>query len=413
MFADAWTQPRGFPPKIFQALVACCREKRNKINLSSKSWNMSGNSVLKHVRKFLQYDFGVVEAIGATVFVGLSVSSSAFLGKATWCPSDFVGVFFLGGLLPALGPWKLGWNCSTYAIHQVTIQVGYQVTNQFWARLYAAMHDRISDFSIALLVCFVWPGYFHAPGRSRAEKLHHALLDSNFEKKLWRLRRLPIPLDDSEVESLDSLDLGRHQIAKDSLRRHGCWNGFWDSISYGIKQLPQTQIQISKLDTIIWFGSLLLVEFFSKIFFKLRFQSQLCEGAVTTVAACAFLLPCRMILFRPFGVKNERSTESINSCKSCCDIHVTDIPFAVRSIWGKLGWTLLLNATISIVYTFSFLAPLLLIAGPLSAPRSCCGVSRGHKMNSAVAPDSWLARRCHAKMRFDYLMLIVQYCTYS
>lgn len=132
--------------------------------------------------KFLQYDFGVVEAIGATVFVGLSVD---------------------------------------YCLHLAH-------------------------------------GYFHAPGRSRAEKLHHAL-------------RVLTP--------------------------------------------------------------------------------SILGGAVTTVAACAFLLPCRMILFR------------------------------------KLGWTLLLNATISIVYTFSFLAPLLLIAGPLSAPRSCCGVSRGHKMNSAVAPE--------------------------
>lgn len=153
---------------------------------------------------------------------GLACLPQRFLEKQHGVPQISLVFFFLGGLLPALGPWKLGWNCSTYAIHQVTIQVGYQVTNQFWARLYAAMHDRISDFSIALLVCFVWPGYFHAPGRSRADKLHHALLDSNFEKKLWRLRRLPIPLDDSEVESLDSVDLGRHQIAKDSLRRHGC-----------------------------------------------------------------------------------------------------------------------------------------------------------------------------------------------
>lgn len=126
---------------------------------------------------FLQYDFGVVEAIGATVFVGLSVD---------------------------------------YCLHLAH-------------------------------------GYFHAAGRSRAEKLHHVLM------------------------VLTPSILG---------------------------------------------------------------------GAVTTVAACAFLLPCRMILFR------------------------------------KLGWTLMLNATISIVYTFTFLAPLLLIAGPQSTPHSC-----GHNTNSAVAPE--------------------------
>lgn len=51
-------------------------------------------------------------------------------------------------------------------------------------------------------------------------------------------------------------------------------------------------------------------------------------GALTTIAACAFLLPCRMILFR------------------------------------KLGWTLVLNASISLIFTYSFLAPLLLLAGP-------------------------------------------------
>ncbi|CAE7558542.1 DISP3, partial [Symbiodinium sp. CCMP2456] len=52
-------------------------------------------------------------------------------------------------------------------------------------------------------------------------------------------------------------------------------------------------------------------------------------GALTTIAGCAFLLPCRILLFR------------------------------------KLGWTLMLNAIIAITYTFTFLAPLLMIAGPV------------------------------------------------
>eukprot|EP00439_Symbiodinium_sp_Y106_P073783 s1303_g13.t9 len=52
-------------------------------------------------------------------------------------------------------------------------------------------------------------------------------------------------------------------------------------------------------------------------------------GALTTIAGCAFLLPCHILLFR------------------------------------KLGWTLMLNAIIAITYTFTFLAPLLMIAGPV------------------------------------------------
>lgn len=68
-------------------------------------------------------------------------------------------------------------------------------------------------------------------------------------------------------------------------------------------------------------------------------------GAITTIAACAFLLPCRMILFR------------------------------------KLGWTLMLNAAISIIYTFTFLAPLLLIAGPMG---TCCATGRDGR---AVVPE--------------------------
>lgn len=68
-------------------------------------------------------------------------------------------------------------------------------------------------------------------------------------------------------------------------------------------------------------------------------------GAITTIAACAFLLPCRMILFR------------------------------------KLGWTLMLNAAISIIYTFSFLAPLLLIAGPMG---TCCATGRDSR---SVVPE--------------------------
>ncbi|CAL1170580.1 unnamed protein product [Cladocopium goreaui] len=72
-------------------------------------------------------------------------------------------------------------------------------------------------------------------------------------------------------------------------------------------------------------------------------------GAITTIAACAFLLPCRMILFR------------------------------------KLGWTLMLNAAISIIYTFSFLAPLLLIAGPMG---TCCATGRDSR--SVVPEVFWL-----------------------
>lgn len=71
-------------------------------------------------------------------------------------------------------------------------------------------------------------------------------------------------------------------------------------------------------------------------------------GAITTVVACAFLLPCRMILFR------------------------------------KLGWTLMLNAAISIVFTFTFLAPLLLIAGPMG---TCCMERVEDKSSRSVAPE--------------------------
>ena len=104
--------PEGFLNKNIPSTHGCCQGE------SSETWAKQEQQN-QCLRNFLQYDFGVVEAIGATVFVGLSVSSSAkALGKATWklrfrlCPS--------GGLLPALGPWKLGWKCSTsYAIHQV------------------------------------------------------------------------------------------------------------------------------------------------------------------------------------------------------------------------------------------------------------------------------------------------------
>jgi len=51
-------------------------------------------------------------------------------------------------------------------------------------------------------------------------------------------------------------------------------------------------------------------------------------GALTTIAGTAFLLPCRMVLF------------------------------------NKLGWILLSNAIFSVVFTFGFLAPLLVVAGP-------------------------------------------------
>eukprot|EP00930_Biecheleria_cincta_P083823 TRINITY_DN73331_c0_g1_i1.p1 TRINITY_DN73331_c0_g1~~TRINITY_DN73331_c0_g1_i1.p1 ORF type:complete len:364 (-),score=41.97 TRINITY_DN73331_c0_g1_i1:15-1061(-) len=52
-------------------------------------------------------------------------------------------------------------------------------------------------------------------------------------------------------------------------------------------------------------------------------------GALTTIAGCAFLLPCRMILFR------------------------------------KLGAFLLSNAVYSVIYTFVFLTPILFICGPV------------------------------------------------
>eukprot|EP00930_Biecheleria_cincta_P034046 TRINITY_DN23567_c0_g1_i1.p1 TRINITY_DN23567_c0_g1~~TRINITY_DN23567_c0_g1_i1.p1 ORF type:complete len:2215 (+),score=281.46 TRINITY_DN23567_c0_g1_i1:40-6645(+) len=55
------------------------------------------------------------------------------------------------------------------------------------------------------------------------------------------------------------------------------------------------------------------------------------SGALTTIAGCAFLLPCRMILFQ------------------------------------KLGWVLLSNALISVAYSFVFLVPLLIVAGPTGA----------------------------------------------
>lgn len=51
-------------------------------------------------------------------------------------------------------------------------------------------------------------------------------------------------------------------------------------------------------------------------------------GALTTIAGCAFLLPCKLILFR------------------------------------KLGWFLLSNAIYSVAYTFIFLTPILFICGP-------------------------------------------------
>eukprot|EP00931_Biecheleriopsis_adriatica_P035279 TRINITY_DN20309_c0_g1_i4.p1 TRINITY_DN20309_c0_g1~~TRINITY_DN20309_c0_g1_i4.p1 ORF type:complete len:2705 (-),score=392.19 TRINITY_DN20309_c0_g1_i4:60-8174(-) len=51
-------------------------------------------------------------------------------------------------------------------------------------------------------------------------------------------------------------------------------------------------------------------------------------GALTTIAGCAFLTPCKMVLFK------------------------------------KLGWTLMMNAAFSVLYTFLFLAPLLAVAGP-------------------------------------------------
>eukprot|EP00930_Biecheleria_cincta_P037497 TRINITY_DN25746_c0_g1_i1.p1 TRINITY_DN25746_c0_g1~~TRINITY_DN25746_c0_g1_i1.p1 ORF type:complete len:2511 (+),score=326.55 TRINITY_DN25746_c0_g1_i1:694-7533(+) len=54
-------------------------------------------------------------------------------------------------------------------------------------------------------------------------------------------------------------------------------------------------------------------------------------GAVTTVAGVAFLVPCRMVLFR------------------------------------KLGWLLLLNAIFSLIYTFIFLSPFLMILGHLTS----------------------------------------------
>lgn len=58
-------------------------------------------------------------------------------------------------------------------------------------------------------------------------------------------------------------------------------------------------------------------------------------GSITTISSCVFLLPCRVVLFR------------------------------------KLGVVLLSNATISVVVTFTFLAPLLIVAGPTgsSCPR--------------------------------------------
>lgn len=50
-------------------------------------------------------------------------------------------------------------------------------------------------------------------------------------------------------------------------------------------------------------------------------------------------------------------------------------------LFRKLGWTLMLIAAISIIYTFSFLAPLLLIAGPMG---TCCATGRDSR---AVVPE--------------------------
>lgn len=57
-------------------------------------------------------------------------------------------------------------------------------------------------------------------------------------------------------------------------------------------------------------------------------------------------------------------------------------PSPVTGAWGKLGWTLMLNAAISIIYTFTFLAPILLI------------VARKQKSPSMDGQESNLRKLC-------------------
>lgn len=120
------------------------------------------------------------------------------------------------------------------------------------------MHDRISlDFSVFALFGQV---IFMRLAEAELRNCIMRYLVRIFASELWRLRILWTGvIGVSEVESLDPVDLGRHQIAKDSLRRHG-------SIGYCIKQHQRTPSDTEISDIQVGYpnlekGSLLLVEF--------------------------------------------------------------------------------------------------------------------------------------------------------
>jgi len=73
-------------------------------------------------------------------------------------------------------------------------------------------------------------------------------------------------------------------------------------------------------------------------------------GAVTTIAGTAFLLPCRILLFQ------------------------------------KLGWSLFANSATSILFTFSFLCPMLIILGPTGHEGDLCPCLRPSVLKAASDP---------------------------
>lgn len=72
-------------------------------------------------------------------------------------------------------------------------------------------------------------------------------------------------------------------------------------------------------------------------------------GASTTIVGTAFLLPCRILLFQ------------------------------------KLGWSLFANSTVSILLTFSFLCPMLIILGPTGRQGDLCPCLRGSLSKAATS----------------------------
>ncbi|CAK9073893.1 unnamed protein product, partial [Durusdinium trenchii] len=85
-------------------------------------------------------------------------------------------------------------------------------------------------------------------------------------------------------------------------------------------------------------------------------------GALTTIMGSAFLLPCRILLFQ------------------------------------KLGWTLFANSAVSMLFTFSFLSPMLLICGPVGRTGDlCCCLRRGGSLS-----DRWAEER-HGTINLDQM----------